>query len=67
MIIANTEALTVSQNSDPLPFQMATQSICPADTHRLDVWVEFLVRSHGALSQLSPIQLVERGYGSRAV
>lgn len=67
MIIANTEALTVTQTSDPLPFQMATQSICPADNHRLDIWVEFLVRSHGALSQMTPIQLVERGYSTRGL
>ena len=67
MIIANTEAINIEQNSQPLTFEMAAQSICPAKNPELDVWVEFLVRSSGMLSHLSPFELVERGYGRRGL
>lgn len=67
MIIANTEALLVNQDSRPLPFKMAVQDICPVDSLESDRWCEFLVRGSESLARLTPFQLVERGYGRRGL
>jgi len=67
MIAPTPEHYVLSLDSQVLPCRMAVQHICRSVCPEVNQWVEFLVRSDGALSHLSPLDFVEQGYKRRGL
>jgi len=67
MIAPTPEHYVLSLDSQVLPCRMAMQHICRSVRPETNEWVEFLVRSDGGLSHLSPLDFVEQGYKRRGL
>lgn len=67
MIAPTPEQHILSVDAQALPCRMAVQQVCRSATPRPDEWVEFLVRSHGNMRHLSPLDFVEQGYRRRGL
>ncbi|MFO7762776.1 MAG: EAL domain-containing protein [Wenzhouxiangellaceae bacterium] len=67
MIAPTPEHYVLSLDSQVLPCRMAVQHICRSVRPEINEWTEFLVRSNGGLSHLSPLDFVEQGYKRRGL
>lgn len=67
MIARTSECQMLSVDSSALPCRMAVQHVCRPASAKHHEWIEFLVRSHGGISHLSPLDFVEHGYRRRGL
>jgi len=67
MIAPIPEHHILSVDYEALPCRMAAQQICRSVSPQPHEWIEFLVRSHGDMGHLSPLDFVEQGYKRRGL
>lgn len=67
MIAPTPEHHILSNDSQALPCRMAMQHVCRSALPQPHEWVEFLVRSHGDMVHLNPLDFVEQGYRRRGL
>lgn len=67
MIAPTPEHHILSVDAKALPCRMAAQHICRSTSPKPDEWIEFLVRGHGNMARLSPLDFAEQGYRRRGL
>ena len=67
MIAPTPEHHILSVDSQALPCRMAVQHICRSVSPQSHEWIEFLVRGHGDMLHLPPLDFVEQGYRRRGL
>ena len=67
MIAPTPEHHLLSVDSQALPCRMAVQHVCRSVSPQPHEWIEFLVRSHGNMNHLPPLDFVEQGYRRRGL
>lgn len=67
MIAPTPEHHILRADSCALPCRMAVQHVCRAASPHQHEWIEFLVRAHGDMAHLNPLDFVEQGYRRRGL
>src|SRR6056297_3202551 len=67
MIAPTPEHQILSVDSQALPCRMAVQHVCRSVSPQPHEWIEFLVRAHGGMAHLPPLDFVEQGYRRRGL
>lgn len=67
MIAPTPEHHILSVDSQALPCRMAVQHVCRSVSPQQHEWIEFLVRAHGDMAHLPPLDFVEQGYRRRGL
>jgi len=67
MIAPTPEHHILSVDSQALPCRMAVQHVCRSVSPQSHEWIEFLVRGHGDMVHLPPLDFVEQGYRRRGL